>query len=134
MSHCLCALSMLEHTIFIRYSYAVDYITFIKVTISQWYTDQAEDFYTTLTSKASLIFYLFIYLFIFAQSAINLLTETTEASKMSCIFCKLLVGLLCCCCSHMEKTISFKVHQHCKCLITPYSVFIRNLFSFALNT
>lgn len=62
MSHCLCALSMLEHTIFIRYSYAVDYITFIKVTISQWYTDQAEDFYTTLTSKASLIFF-FIFIF-----------------------------------------------------------------------
>lgn len=55
MSYCLCVISMLEHTISICYSYAVNYITFIKAVISQWYTDQAEAFYTTLTSNASLI-------------------------------------------------------------------------------
>lgn len=32
-----------------------------------------------------------------------------------------------------KKIISLKVHHHYKSLITPYDVFIRNLFSFALG-
>lgn len=56
---------------------------------------------------------------------------------MSSIFGKFLVELVLVSFffySWMEKKIiSLKVHHHYKYLVTPYSVFIRNLFSFALD-
>lgn len=72
LSQSLHAISMLEHTIFFRYSCAINCIVFVTVVISERYTDLTEGFHTVWASKASLVLH----------SDINLLTATMEASQL----------------------------------------------------